>query len=56
MISFLRKKFKRTNRAVFINDTDLKPEGEIAFRRCAAHSVLYIAIKLKKFQASYQRL
>ena len=56
MISFLRKKFNRTNRVVFINDTDLKPEGKIAFSRCAAHGVLYGAIELKNVQARYQRL
>ena len=56
MIYFLRKKFNRTNRVVFINDTDLKQEGEIAFSRCAAHGVLYAATELKNFQARYQRL
>ena len=56
MISFLRKKFNPTNSVVFINNTDLKPEGEIAFSRCAAHAVLYVAFELKNFQARYQRL
>ena len=56
MISFFRKKFKRTNKVAFINETDLKPEGKIAFSRCAAHGVLYVAIELKNFQARYQRL
>ena len=41
MISFLRNKFNQTNKVVFINETDLKPEGKIAFSRCAAHGVLY---------------
>ena len=49
MISFLRKKFNQTIRVLFINDTDLTPEVEIAFRRCAAHGVLYVAIELKNF-------
>ena len=56
MTSFLRKKFSRTNKVVFINETDLKPEGKIAFGRCAAHGVLYVVIELKNFQARYQRL
>ena len=56
MISFLRKKFNRTNRVIFINDADLKPEGEIGFNKCAAHGALYLAIELKNFQAFYQRL
>ena len=56
MISFLRKKFNRTDSVIFINDTDLKPEGEIGFNKCAAHGVLYVAIELKNFQVRYQRL
>ena len=56
MMSFLRKKFKRTKKVIFINETDLKPEGKIAFSRCAAHGILYVAIELKNFQARYQRL
>ena len=56
MISFFRKKFNRTNKIVFINETDLKPEGKIEFSRCAAHGVLYVAIEIKTFQARYERL
>ena len=56
MISFFKKKFNRTNEVVFINETDLKLEGKIAFSRCAARDVLYVAIELKNFQARYQRL
>ena len=52
MISFLKKKFNRTNEVVFINETDLKLEGKIAFSRCAARDVLYVAIELKNFSSS----
>ena len=40
MISFLRKIINR-NKVVFINETDLKPEGKIVFGRCPGHACIY---------------
>ena len=56
MIPFLRKKVNRSNKIVFINETNLKPKGRIAFQRCPGHGVLYVVTDIKNFQTRSERL
>ena len=53
---FLRKKNNKTDKVVFINETELKPKGRIVFGRCPAHKVLYTYINIENFQDRSERL
>ena len=53
---FVRKKNNKTDKFVFINETEFKPKGRIVSGRCPAHNALCTYIDIENFQERSERL